>query len=199
MSNQIFSKIEFLQLRRYPLVASAFFEYNTFLNKNIVSITDNYTFKCSQPHSLYRRNDTLEEFFHVLYSFCSYICNYSNEFIDRNFSTLTYILRTHMNSKNSNIHYVLKIIFKNRVFVKNLHSFIICRFDKALKFDSSSSFQKEFEVHLTSLLNEQLSLFYTSNRCYLAQHFFKVVSIELKLSHVKILIENYSKHSLKIS
>ena len=199
VSNQIFSKIEFFRLYRYFSIASIFFDYNIFLDKDIISITDNYTFKCFQLHSLYRRNDTFENFSHVLCSFCSYICNYSNEFIDRNFSIFIYILRPFMNSKNSNIHYVLKIIFKNRVFVKNLHFFIICKFDKALKFNSNFDFQKEFEVYLISLLNEQFSLFYTSNRCYFAQYFFKVVSIELKFSHMKILIENHSEHLLKIS
>ena len=147
---------------------------------------------------MYRRNDTLEKFFYVLCNSCNYIYNYSNEFINKNSSTFIYTLRTHITSNNSTIHYILKIIFKNRVFVKNLHPFIICKFDKTLKFDSSFNFQKKFKVHLTSLLNEQLLLFYTSNRCYSAQHFFKVVSIELKLLHIKIFIENHSKHFLKI-
>ena len=41
-----------------------------------------------------------------------------------NFSTPTYILRTPSWAKNSHIHWILKIIFKNRVFAKNLHSLI---------------------------------------------------------------------------
>ena len=147
---------------------------------------------------MYRRNDTFEKFFHVLCSFCSYIYNYSNEFINKNFLIFIYIFRIHINLKNLNIHYILKIIFKNRVFVKNLHFFIICEFNKALKFDSNFNFQKKFEIYLISLLSEQFSLFYTSNRCYFIHHFFKIVSIELKLLYVKIFIENYSKHFLKI-
>ena len=150
---------------------------------------------------MYRRNDTLEKFFHVLYNFYSYIYNYLNKFIDKNFSIFTYILQIHINLKNLNIHYMLKIIFKNRVFVKNLHFFIICKFDKTLKFDSNFNFQKKFKVHLISLLNEQFSLFYISNRCYFTQHFFKVVLIELKFLHIKIfyrkllktLFENFIK------
>ena len=177
---------------------SRIFSINTLLNNDIINIIINHTFKYFQFYSLYRRNDTFEEFSHVLCSSCSHICNYSSKFSDQNSSILTNIFRTHMNFKNVNIHYVLKIIFKNRVFVKNLHLFIICEFNKALKFDSSFGFRFEFEFHLISLLNNQSSLFYTINRCYFAQHFFKIDSIESALSHVKILIENHSEHLLKI-
>ena len=99
--------------------------------------------------------------------FFNYLCNYSNKFIDKNFSIFTYIFRIHIKFKNLNIRCVSKIIFKNRVFAKNLHQFIVCEFNKTLKFESNDDFYFEFRIHLISLLNNQLA----SNRCYSTQIF----------------------------